>query len=221
LTRSILMGCPLKAILNRSDLIIELNHLWEPVRPYLAQQVSELYGRHDGCLLEVGPFSGLALELADKGIGDFFQMAVFPGEVVHALNDEAEKLGLAGKVTIAESDEKLFGVPSGTFDFTLFRGAFFFPSFFKPDLPAIYGSLKAGGMALLGGGFGRHTPEHVIRSVEKRSKDLNQALGRVRISEEDLWPALEAAGMKNRAQVIAEGGLWVVVKKPPDIMTTS
>jgi hypothetical protein len=207
------MGCPLKAILDRSDLIIELNHLWEPVRPYLARQVSELYGRHDGCLLEVGPFSGLALELADKGIGAFFHMAVFPGEVVHALKDEAEKLGLVGKVTIAESDEKLIGVPTETFDLTLFRGAFFFPSFFRPDLPAIYESLKPGGMALLGGGFGRHTPEHVIRSVEKRSKDLNQALGRVRISEEDLWSALEAAQMKDRATVITEGGLWVVVRK--------
>jgi hypothetical protein len=85
--------------------------------------------------------------------------------------------------------------------------------FFRPDLPAIYGSLKVGGMALLGGGFGRYTPEHVIRGVEKRSKDLNQDLGRVRISEEHLWSALEAAQMKDRATVITEGGLWVVLKK--------
>ncbi|HUJ68354.1 MAG TPA: hypothetical protein VLW86_02470 [Syntrophorhabdales bacterium] len=199
--------------MDGSDLIIELNRLWEPVRPYLAQEVSELYGRRDGRLLEVGPFSGLVLELAGKGIGTSFHMAVFPPEVAHALNDEAEKLGLAGKVTIAESDEKLFGVPAGIFDLALFRGAFFFPSFFRPDLPTIYGSLKAGGMALLGGGFGRHTPEHIIRGVEKRSKDLNQALGRIRISEEDLWSALELAELKDRATVITEGGLWVVLKK--------
>jgi hypothetical protein len=209
------MGCPLKAALDRSDLIVELNRLWEPVRPYLAQQVSELYGRHDGFLLEAGPFSGLALELAEKGIGTSFHMAVFPGEVARALKDEARKAGLVARVTIAESDEKLIGVPAETFDLALFRGAFFFPSFFRPDLAAIYGSLKEGGMALLGGGFGRHTPEHVIRGVEKRSKELNQALGRVRISEEDLWAALEAAAMDDRATVITEGGLWVVLKKRP------
>jgi SAM-dependent methyltransferase len=203
---------PSKAMLNRSDLIIELNRLWEPVRPYLSQQVSELYGRHDGSILEAGPFSGLAFELAVKGIGSFFHMAVFPVDVAHALKDEARSLGLA-KVTITESDETLMGVPSDAFDLTLFRGAFFFPSFFKADLAAIYRSLKPGGMALLGGGFGRYTPERVIGTMEKRSKDLNRALGRVRVSEEDLWSALEAAGMKDRSTMITEGGLWVVLRK--------
>ena len=199
------------------DLIVELNRLWEPVRPYLAQQVSELYGRHGGRVLEAGPFSGLALELARRGIGTSFHMAVFPGEIADTLKDEARELGLVGKVTIAESDEKLIGVPKEAFDLAVFRGAFFFPSFFRPDLPAVYRSLKAGGVALVGGGFGRHTPEDIIRSIEKRSKDLNQALGRVRITERDLWSILEAAGLKERAIMIAEGGLWVLLRKgfPP------
>jgi len=200
-------------MLNRSDVIIELNRLWEPVRPYLSQQVSKLYGRQDGSVLEAGPFSGLAFELAVKGIGSSFHMAVFPADVASALKDEARSLGLAAKVTITETDEMLMGVHPDAFDLALFRGAFFFPSFFKADLAAIYRSLKPGGTALLGGGFGRHTPGHVIRAIEKRSKDLNQALGRVRVSEEDLWWALEAAGMKDRAAIITEGGLWVVVRK--------
>ncbi len=195
------------------DPIVELNRLWEPVRPYLAEQVSELYSRRDGHVLEVGPFSGLAFELARRGIGTSFSMAVFPGEIADTLRDEARELGLVGKVTIAESDEKLIGVPTETFDLAVFRGAFFFPSFFKPDLPAIYRSLKAGGMALVGGGFGRHTPEDVIRSIEKRSKELNQALGRVRIIESDLWSVLETAELKERAMMITEGGLWVVLRK--------
>jgi hypothetical protein len=197
--------------------IVELNRLWEPVRPYLAQEVSELYGRHDGRVLEAGPFSGLAFELARGGIGTSFHMAVFPGEIADALKDEARELGLADRVTIAESDEKLSGVPAETFDLAVFRGAFFFPSFFRPDLPALYRTLKTGGMALAGGGFGRHTPEDVIRSIEKRSKDLNQALGRVRITEKELWSTLEAAGLREKATMIAEGGLWVVLRKefPP------
>ena len=199
------------------NLIIKLNRLWEPVRPYLAQQVSDLYSRHDGRVLEAGPFSGLALELARRDIGTSFHMAVFPGEIADALKEEARELGLVGKVNIAESDEKLIGVPTETFDLAVFRGAFFFPSFFRPDLPAIYRSLKAGGMALVGGGFGRHTPKDVIKGIEKRSKDLNQALGRVRITERDLWSILEAAELKEKATMITEGGLWVVLRKgvPP------
>ena len=105
-------------------------------------------------------------------------MAVFPGEIADTLKDEARELGLVGKVTIAESDEKLSGVPTEAFDLAVFRGAFFFPSFFKPDLPALYRSLKAGGMALVGGGFGRQCPGGCHQAVEKRSKDLDQALGR-------------------------------------------
>ena len=197
--------------------IVELNRLWEPVRPYLAQEVAGLYGRRDGRILEAGPFSGLAFELARRGIGTSFHMAVFPGEIVDTLKDEAREPGLVGKVTITESDEKLIGVPTETFDLAVFRGAFFFPSFFRPDLPALYRSLRAGGMALVGGGFGRHTPEDVIRGIEKRSKELNQALGRVRMTERGLWSILEAAELKEKAIMITEGGLWVVLRKgfPP------
>ncbi len=193
--------------------IIELNHLWEPVRPYLAQQVSELYGRQDGRVLEVGPFSGLAFELARKGIGASFHMAVFPGEVAETLKAEARENGLEDKVAITESDDKLSGVPAEAFDLVVFRGAFFFPSFFRPDLSAIYRSLKPGGLAFVGGGFGCHTPEDVIQAIEMRSKDLNQALGRVRITERDLWLLLEAAELKERAKMVTEGGLWVLLRR--------
>jgi len=199
--------------MEQKEAIMELNSLWRPIRPYLAQHVAELYGRHDGKVLEIGPFSGLALELARRDIGTSFHVAAFPGAIAETLKDEARELGLVGKVTIAESDEGLMGVPRETFNLIIFRGAFFFPSFFSPDLFAIYGCLKAGGMALLGGGFGRHTPEHVIKGVEKRSKALNQALGRVRITDRDLWPILEGADLKERATIIIEGGLWVVVRK--------
>lgn len=64
----------------------------------------------------------------------------------------------------------------------------------------------------MGGGFGRHTPEDVIRRLEDRSKYLNQALGRVRMTEKDLGALLEAAELKERAAVIAAGGLWMVLR---------
>jgi hypothetical protein len=193
--------------------IIELNDLWERVRPFLVKFVSGLYGRIDGRVLEVGPFSGLAFDLAWRCVGDSFHMAVFPREILEPLRQEARALGVDDRVTVAESDESLAGVPANAFDLVLFRGAFFFPSFFRPDVAAIYRSLKAGGMALLGGGFGPHTPEEVIKAIEKRSKDLNQACGRVRITEEDVWSAIEAAGLREKATMITEGGLWVVLRK--------
>jgi hypothetical protein len=199
--------------MREKDAAIELNRLWEPVRPYLAQYVSGLYGRHDGNVLDAGPFSGLAFGLALEGVGTRFHMAVFPGDIIGALEEEARGLGLAAITTITESDEKLGGVPEDAFDLAVFRGAFFFPSFFTPDLGALYRCLKAGGMALVGGGFGRHTPDDLIKGMEKRSKELNRALGRARITEGDVWAAVEAADLKERTTMITEGGLWVVLRK--------
>lgn len=197
------------------DPITELNRLWQPVRPYLARQVRELYGRSDGHVLEVGPFSGLAFELARAGVGASFHMAVSPPTIITALQGEADELGLGDKVTISESDQALAGVPAETFDLVVFRGAFFFPSFFTPDLRAVHRSLKSGGIALLGGGFGRHTPDDVIGPIERRSKDLNHALGRVRITEAELWAIIELADLREDVEVITEGGLWVVLRKEP------
>ena len=195
------------------EAIVELNRLWRPVRPYLAQQVEELYGCRDGDILEAGPFSGLIFELARRGIGTSHHMAVFPREIVAALIEEAREQGLEGRIDIVESDDALCGVPPGTFDLIVFRGAFFFPTFFTPDLTAIHRSLKTGGIALLGGGFGRRTPQHVIQAIEKRSKDLNRAVGRVRITEGDLRATLEDSGLKEKATMITDGGLWVVLRK--------
>ena len=122
-------------------------------------------------------------------------------------------MGLEDKVTIAESDDKLSGVSAEAFDLIVFRGTSFFPSFFRPVLSAIYRSLKPGGLAFVGGGFGIHTPKRDIRGIETRSKGLNQALGRVRITERDLWSLLEAAELDKKATMITEGGLWVVLRR--------
>ena len=80
--------------MKKNTLIEELNLLWEPVRPYLARQIEELYGRRDGRILEIGPFSGLIFSLVQKNVGESFLIAAFPEEAVHSCRHEARKLGL-------------------------------------------------------------------------------------------------------------------------------
>ena len=193
--------------------ITELNSLWTPIRPYLARQIGELYGRTDGSVVEIGPFSGLAFELAAAGIGESFCMAVFPHEIIGPLREEAATQGAGGRVRIVESDPQLSVLPDGAFDLAVFRGAFFFPSFFKPDLRAIYRLLKEKGMAFIGGGFGRYTPQEVIDGIKDRSKELNLSLGRVHFSEEDLRAAVRSSSLSEKAAFITEGGLWIVLRK--------
>ena len=60
------------------DLIKEIDRLWDPVHPYLARHIHELYGRQDGNILEIGPFCGSIFTLLRQGIGSSFLIATFP-----------------------------------------------------------------------------------------------------------------------------------------------
>jgi hypothetical protein len=193
--------------------IEELNLLWEPVRPFLARQIEELYGRRDGNILEMGPFSGLIFTLAQKNIGNTYSIAAFPQEMIPLYRQEAGKLGLEERVRIIDSDSSLIGIADGSVDLAIFRGALFFPTLFQVDFGAIYRTLRMGGIAFVGGGFGKHTPPEVISQIGKRSEQLNAALGRVRVTAESVWDQLRSSGLEEKCQITTEGGLWVVVKK--------
>ncbi len=181
--------------------------------PYLAKQVGDIYGHNEGAVLEVGPFSGLSFELARNNMGSSFIIALFPESIGDLLQDEALRLKLQHEVTIRTTDERLSDIPSETFDLAIFRGAFFFPSFFKADLSAVYRALRPGGIALVGGGFGIYTPKNIIDSIGRRSAELNRQLGRVDIEKEDLMIMLRSARLEQHSEIIEEGGLWVVLRR--------
>ena len=194
-------------------LIEELNLLWEPIRPFLAKQIEELYGRSDGHILEIGPFSGLIFALAQKNMGRSFLIAAFRQAAIALYREEAQKRGLGDRVRIIESDSSLTGIADASVDLTIFRGAFFFPALFKVDFEAIYRTLRRAGMAFVGGGFGKHTPPEVISQIGKRSEQLNTAVGRVRVTVESVRDQLRACHLEGKSEITTVGGLWVVMKK--------
>jgi hypothetical protein len=194
-------------------LIEELNLLWEPVRPFLAKQIEELYGRRDGHILEIGPFSGLIFVLAEKNVGQSFSIAAFPHAAISLYQQEARKHGLEDRVRIIESDSSLIGIADDSVDLAIFRGALFFPALFQVDFGAIYRTLNTAGIAFVGGGFGKYTPPEVISQIGKRSEQLNAAMGRVRVTVESVWDQLRSSRLEERCEVTTGGGLWVVMKK--------
>ena len=123
--------------METDTLIEELNLLWEPVRPYLARQIEELYKRRDGHILEMGPFSGLIFELVRINIGRSFSIAAFPQATIPLYRSEARKQGLEDRVRIIESDSSLSNIDEGNVDLAIFRGALFFPRLFQVDFRAI------------------------------------------------------------------------------------
>jgi hypothetical protein len=199
--------------METDNLIEELNLLWEPVRPYLARQIEELYGRRDGHILEMGPFSGLIFELIRKNIGQSFSIAAFPRATVPLYRLEAQKQGQENRVRVIESDSSLSGIDEGSVDLAIFRGALFFPGLFQVDFRAIYRAMSTKGIAFIGGGFGKHTPPEVISRIGKRSEQLNSAMGRVRVTVESVRDQLRSSTLEEKCEITTEGGLWVVLRK--------
>jgi hypothetical protein len=199
--------------METDTLIIELNLLWKPIRPYLIRQIEELYGRRDGHILEIGPFSGLIFALAQKNVGQSFSIAAFPKVTIPLYQQEARKHGLEDRVKIIESNSSLIGVADESVDLAIFRGALFFPNLFQVDFGAVYRALKKTGIAFVGGGFGKYTPAKMINRIGKHSEQLNAAIGRVRVTVESVWDQLRSSHLEGKCEITTEGGLWVVMRK--------
>lgn len=195
------------------DLIKEIDTLWERAYPYLMRQIHELYGRQDGTVLEIGPFSGLIFTLHKEKIGNYFLIATFPQGMADFFHQEVKKRKLEDEIDIIETDSSLTQLKENSIDLAIFRGAFFFPSLFKVDLSGIYRVLRSNGMAFIGGGFGKYTLNTVIKKIGKRSRALNLQIGKIEVTEDELRQMIKTANLEGKAEILSEGGLWVVMRK--------
>lgn len=193
--------------------IQEIYHLWEPVYPYLGQQIHEFYNRQDGNILEIGPFSGVIFNLQKRNIGSSFLIASFPPGMANFFHEETRKRMVQDKIRVIETDTALTGIEENSIDLAIFRGAFFFPSLFKVNFSVIHRVLKMNGAGFIGGGFGKFTPDHVIEDIGKKSRELNLQIGKLEISEDGLRQDIQREGIEGEIKIISEGGLWVLMRK--------
>ena len=191
-----------------------VNDLWSRIYPYLAAQAMEYYGRSHGEVLELGPFSGgISTELARLHPRLNITIAAQDHGVVDYLRKDIEEAGLNRKIGVnwSELDKLVFA--DCLFDLVIFRGAYFFLDEEGKILQEIYRVLKEDGLAFVGGGYGRNTPQELIDEIADESRDLNDRLGRRRVTEGEVTTMVNKAGLTSHTRIEKEGGLWLAIQR--------
>jgi len=196
--------------------LLQLNRLWRKIYPYLASQIMEEYQRDYGSALELGPFSGgISLELARS----YPRLAITIGDESAEFLEHVEKeialSGLSDHITVKRTNLDHLTFNDAQFDLVILRGAFFFLQSRENLLGELFRVLKPGGMAFVGGGYGKGTPEEFIDEIADESRELNRRLGRKRISAVDLEGIVRKSRLTDRCDMTEEGGLWITIKKEP------
>ena len=187
-------------------LIKTLNDLWQPIYPFLGKWILKWCPENIGRVLELGPFSG---GISTSLLKHNPQLQTF------CLVEQEELIEPIRASFHPHIEFKIGGLKMlpfhPSFDLIIFRGAFFFLT--SEMIKESYRSLRPGGYALLGGGYGPLTPKEEIEKIALESKKLNYRLGKRSISREMLAGMIDEAGLNLCSTIIEDGGLWVLVNK--------
>ena len=196
------------------DVLKQVNSLWIKIYPYLVLQIIETYGKTSGAVLELGPFSGgISLGLAKLYSGFRATIADESSGVVEYLKKEIATSGLSEEIVIKKTALDRLIFDDSQFDLVIFRGAFFFLDKKRGLLREIFRVLKEGGMAFVGGGYGKDAPKDLIDEIAGESRELNDRLGRKRVSIKELEKIIKKSKLADKCEIKEEGGVWLTIKK--------
>jgi SAM-dependent methyltransferase len=196
------------------DDLEQLDRLWKKIYPYVASQIMEVFQRDHGSVLELGPFSGgISLELARLYPRLGITIGAESPAAVEYLRRKIALSGLAERIPVKETDLEQLQFTDAQFDLVILRGAFFFLEDRVGLLGEIVRVLRAGGVAFVGGGYGKGTPKGLIDEIAYQSRELNKRLGRKRISKEELEGIVRKSELADACHIEEQGGLWITIMK--------
>jgi SAM-dependent methyltransferase len=200
------------------DLLKKVNRLWHRIYPYLADQIFEIYQKDFGRMLELGPFSGgISFEIAKRHRAIDITLADKDPKVLEYFAEEIRREGLSASIGTEKTAYAPLTFDDGVFDLVVCRGAFFFLDEKGRLLQEISRVLNRTGVCFVGGGFGQDTPRQVINEIAAESRELNDLLGRKRVTVNHLGAIIERSGLSGIARIVQEGGLWVILDKSYEI----
>lgn len=148
-----------------------------PVYPLLARQVLLDYRITFGACLDVGGGAGhLAIELARRSGLTVTVLDIDP-EAIALARRNIEAADLTDRIEAVEADAAQMPFPDSSFDLIVSRGSFPFWEDKVAGFREVYRVLKPGGIALVGGGFGRYLPAQqrgqIVHALRKRVPGLD------------------------------------------------
>jgi probable selenium-dependent hydroxylase accessory protein YqeC len=197
-------------------IVAQLNRLWEHIYPHLSRFVAAIYrkqkGGGEGDVLELGPFAGgIARGILSISSGFRVVVADTAPELFDSLQEEIRETPLAQRMMITSSPLSPLAFLDRSFDLVVCRGAFFFLT--PAILQEVYRVLRPGGCAIVGGGYGPDTPQGLIGEIAAESKQLDLQLGKQWMTAGDLSQMIQEASLQEEAEILTEGGLWVILRK--------
>ncbi len=197
--------------MNLDDLK-RVNHLWREIYPYLVAQIMDSYQRDTGRVLEIGPFSGgISIEMVGRYPGLDITIATEQADVFNDIWPEVKASRQDRAIRVKPTSLNHLAFAESEFDLIIVRGAFFFLN--EGLLGEIFRVLKPGGLAFVGGGYGKGIPQKLIDEIHDESQVLNDRLGRKRVSVKELEAMAKRAGLADNCRIIEEGGLWLSIRK--------
>lgn len=199
------------------DRVREVNLLWLPIYPGLAEQVASYCDRAPQSILEIGCFSGgMGLALLQQFPESRLTVALELDELVATFTSDWEELlpeSQSDRVSVVATPRTPLRIPPDSHDLVICRGVFFFLDQRGAVISEIDRVLSPGGIAFFGGGFGSVTPPEEIERIADESRRMNAALGKQTVSREHFELILDSCGLADRSHVIEEGGLWAILRK--------
>jgi ubiquinone/menaquinone biosynthesis C-methylase UbiE len=199
-----------------TKLVRRINRLWIPVYSGIAEQIAESIDHAPRRILEVGAFSGgIALALHRIFPESSITIALEIEELVGSFrSDWAEMIAdtAVEKIRVVSTPLVPLNIPDGSQDLVICRGVFFFLDH-SPSLVSEFDRvLTRDGAAFIGGGFGSHTPDSLIREIADESRELNMALGKKLVTRDEFEILLSSANLSRGFQIIEQGGLWALIR---------
>jgi len=186
-----------------------------PVYQALAQQIAEDYAVQARAILDLGCGPGeMTVEIAKATQAEVTGLDIEP-ETIELGGQYADECGVGSRMHWVAADVHALPFADSSFDVVVSRGSIFFWRDQVTALREVMRVLRPGGVAFIGGGYGRLFPKSEWEKIHP-GVDPNTNAARVFHFPFPLTsiPALMARAGINDYHHITEGGTWIEFRKP-------